>query len=448
MKTKTANPLTVISWVVLFGLASVTVPAAARALPAVERTVLPNKLVLLVFEEHSLPVVTFQLLVDAGSWKDPEDMGGLANLTANGILLGTAAQDAKAINEELDFLGTSLESMCDNDFAALGMQTLKRNLEKSFPLFMRTITQASFPEKEIAAEKKKIEGRIQSEEDEPSEVADKAFDKALFLSSPYSRPVKGSSESLSKITREAVLKFHGDYYAPNCSILAVGGDITMEEVKSLIVPELVRWAEKKVPQSTFTTTFAAATRTVKISREITQANIILGNAGMERANKDYSAFSVMNYIFGFTNFTSRLMCEVRIKNGLAYSIESEMEPRKHPGAFEITLQTKNSSASEAVSLVLHEMERIRKEPVSDSEFELAKQFLIGNFPLRYSTQKDMGRFFTLVEFFGLGLDYPEKYPSIINAVTRDDVLRVSRKYLHPENYILVVVGNLKEAGME
>ncbi len=445
---KKPNPMKSICFVLLFAALSLIMPRAARALPSVERVVLPNRLVLLVFEDHSLPIVTFQLLIDAGSRKDPGDMQGLANLTAKGLLLGTAAQNAREANEELDLLGATMEAECGKDFATLGMQTLRRNLSRSFPLFMRTFTQAAFPEKELAAEKEKIVGQIRSAEDEPSEVAEQAFDKALFLDSPYARPAKGTAESVTGIPREAVLKFYADHYAPNVSILAVGGDITMEDVKALLVPDLANWAEKKVPQQTFTPSFPTSTRTVKINRDITQANIVLGNEGMERANKDYSAFSVMNYIFGFTNFTSRLMNEVRIRKGLAYSVLSVIEPRKYTGAFEIILQTKNSSASEAVSLVLQEMERMRKEPVSNAELELAKKFLVGNFPLRYSTQKDMAKFFTLAEFFGLGLDYPQKYPSLINSVTREDVLRVAQKYLHPENYVLVIVGNLRDAGLE
>ncbi len=156
----------------------------------------------------------------------------------------------------------------------------------------------------------------------------------------------------------------------------------------------------------------------------------------------------MNYIFGGGGFASRLTEEVRNKRGLAYSVYSFFDPGKYPGSFQIELQTKNSSAREAISLSLQQMERIRKEPVSEKELEGARKYLIGSFPMRFDNQSKLANFLTQIEYYGLGLDYPEKYPSILKAITREEILRVAQTYLHPENYLLVVVGNLKEAGME
>lgn len=442
-KAAVASFLVFITLVVSGGL----FPWETQALPPVERTVLPNKLVVLFFEEHSTPVVTLQLLFDAGSWRDPPGQEGLANLTAGSILLGTEEQDARALNRELDFFGTSLASFCDKDLAALTMQSLRKNLESSFRLLMRVVTKASFPEAQFLAEKRKIAGEIKSEEDDPEKIAEQAFDRELYLSSPYGGPVKGTEATLSAISRDASVRFHRDYYVPGNAILVIGGDITMDEVKRLLVPELLKWSGGAVPKADRPTVFAGAARTVGIDKDVSQASILLGNAGMERSNKDYSAFSVMNYILGHSNFTSRLMSEIRIRRGLAYSVFSMMVPRKLPGAFEIGLQTKNASAREAISLVLGELERIRREPVSEGELELAKKALIGSFAIRYSTQKEIAKFYSLIEYFGLGLDYPERYPSLINSVTREHVLRVANKYLHPDNYVLVIVGNLKEAGI-
>jgi zinc protease len=204
----------------------------------------------------------------------------------------------------------------------------------------------------------------------------------------------------------------------------------------------------KIPEVPFITTFAKEQKTVKINRTITQANIILGHSGVSRENPDFYALTVMNYILGGGGFASRLVGEIRNKRGLAYSVASFFDPGKYPGSFQIVLQTKNSSAREAISLSLQQMELIQKEPVSEKELEGAKKYLIGSFPMRLDTQGKLANFLTQVEYYGLGLDYPEKYPSLINSVTREEVLRVARKYLHLENYILVAVANLKEAGMD
>jgi zinc protease len=156
----------------------------------------------------------------------------------------------------------------------------------------------------------------------------------------------------------------------------------------------------------------------------------------------------MNYILGGGGFSSRLVEEIRNKRGLAYSVASFFDPGKYQGSFQIVLQTKNSSAREAIDLSFREMERMRKEGVSEKELEGAKKYLIGSFPMRLNTQGKLSNFLSQVEYYGLGLDYPEKYPSLIRSVTKEDILRVAKKYLHPENTILVIVANLKEAGMD
>jgi zinc protease len=418
-----------------------------QAMPPVQRTVLPNQLVLLICEEHSLPFVTFQLLIDSGSRRDPSGEEGLAHLTAKGLLLGTSKRTVTAINEELDFMGASLTSSAGRDYATVSLRVLKKDLDKGFDLFIEVLTQPPFPEEEIRREAEKILATIQSSEDQPEEVAEREFQKNLFLTSPYGHPVEGTRESVPRLTREAVLRFYRTYYHPNNAILTIVGDITGEEVKTRLIPHLEKWPMAEIPKESFNSAFAKELKTVKTNRSITQANIILGHAGVNRENPDFYALTVMNYILGGGGFASRLVAEIRNKRGLAYSVASFFDPGKYPGSFQIVLQTKNASAREAISLALQQMERIQKEPVSEKELEGAKKYLIGSFPLRFGTQGKLANFLTQIEYFGLGLDYPEKYPSFIRSVTREEVLRVAKAYLHPNNYILVVVANLKEAGI-
>jgi len=418
------------------------------AMPPIQRTILPNRLVLLAGEEHSLPFVTLQLLIDSGSRRDPSGLGGLAYMTARGLLLGTAKRNVTTINEELDFMGASLNSSSGRDYATLSLRVLKKDLGKGLDLFMEALTQPTFPEEEIRRETEKLLAAIQSEEDQPDEVAEKAFQKELFLTSPYAHRVEGTKDSLSRLTREALLKFYRDYYHPNNSILTVVGDITTDELKTNLFPRLADWPMADIPEVPFLTTFAKGPKVTKIDRPITQANIILGHAGVSRKNPDYYALTVMNYILGGGGFSSRLVEEIRDKKGLAYSVTSFFDPGKYPGSFQIVLQTKNASAREAISLSLQEMNRMQKEGVSEKELEAAKKYLIGSFPMRLDTQGKLVNFLTQVEYYGLGLDYPEKYSSLIQSVTREEILRVARTYLHPEDTLLVIVANLKEAGME
>jgi len=418
------------------------------AMPQVRRMVLPNQLVLLVSEEHSIPLVTLRLLVEAGSRRDPPGKEGLANMTANGLLLGTSSYSVTAFNEALDFMGASLGASAERDYATLTLRTLKKDLDRGFDLFMEALTRPTFPDDEVRRQTEKTLAAIQSAEERPGHVAGKAFRSALLPGSPYGHPVKGTEESLPRITRETILQFRRTFYHPNNAILAVVGDITLDEVRTRLIPRLSQWPRAMIPDEHFTPTFARGPETIAIERHITQANIILGHQGVSRNNPDYYALSVMNYILGGGGFGSRLMEEIRVKRGLAYSVVSYFAPGKYPGLFQVIVQTRNASAQETISLIRQEMERIQTEPVSGEELEKAKKYLIGSFPFRLDTQSKLASFLTQVEYHGLGLDYPEKHASYINAVTQDDVLRVARSYLDPEHAILVVVANLKEAGLE
>lgn len=422
--------------------------APLRAMPRVHRTLLPNQLRLIVFEDHSLPIVVFRLLADAGSWRDPKGKEGLANLTAKAILLGTAQRPASAIDTELDFMGSSFEAYCGKDYAMLSMETLKSRMDKGAALLADTLLQPSFPDDELKKEIARISGEIRSSEDRPIETAEKAFSKALFRSGPYAHNVEGTVESLAAVARQDVADFHGAFYRPNNCILTVGGDITPEEVQEKIAPLLSAWSPGEIPGAPFETSFTEKGETVCIDRPVAQASIILGNPGVDRGNKDYYALLVMNHILGGGSFSSRLMEEIRVKRGLAYATASFFSAMKHEGSFQIIVQTKNATAKEAVALAVEQMQRIRKEPVSPHELETARKYLVGSFPQRFSTQKELADFLTQVEYFGLGADYPDRFPSLIKAVTREDVLRVAQTYLHPDNPVLVVVGNIKETGIE
>jgi zinc protease len=423
-------------------------PNLTLAMPPVQRIILPNHLVLLTSEDHSLPFVTVQLLIDSGSKRDPSGQEGLAYLTGRGLLLGTSKRTVNAINEELDFMGASLNASTGRDFATFNLRILKRDLDKGLDLFMEALTQPSFPEEEIRREVEKTLASIQSAEDDPGEVAQKEFQKNLFVKGPYGHPVEGTKESLPRLSREALQKFYRTYYHPNNSILTVAGDVTTEDARTKILPRLMKWQMAEIPKVPFISNFAKKQKMIKIDRSITQANIILGHQGVSRQNPDFYALTVMNYILGGGGFASRLMEEIRNKRGLAYSVASFFDAGKYPGSFQIVLQTKNASAREAISIALQQMERIRKEPVSEKELEGARKYLIGSFPLRLDTQGSIANFLAQLEYHGLGLDYPERYPSLIQSVMREDVLRVAQKYLHPENPILVVVANLKEAGLD
>jgi zinc protease len=432
---------------ILVLIAPLLTGAYCLGMPKAQEIELPNHLKLLVFEEHSIPIVTMELLVSAGSVRDPQDMEGLAHLTVNSVLLGTRFLSFDDVNNRVDFIGGNLYADCFKDSAMVGLQVLKKDLEKGIGLFTEIVVHPSFPKADVDGQKDDIIGALRAKEDEPLEVASLAFDKALFAGTPYAGPVEGTEKSVATLTIEDISKFYTAYYRPNNSVLVVGGDITLEEVKTLMVPALSEWQAGEVPEPSFRKEFAEGAVTVAIDKPVSQATIIIGCPAMERASEDYYPSQVMNQILGSGDLSSRLMAEIRIKKGLAYGVESYLAARKQLGSFRIIIQTKDASAKEATALARNELERLQREPVSEVELQGAKSFLIGNFPLKYSAQQDFARFLAQIEFYGLGSDYPERYSKLINEVTADDILRVANKYLKPEN-VLVIVADLKKAQIE
>ena len=214
----------------------VCAPGRSSRNAAVQKTVLPNGLIILHSEDRSLPFVSLELLVDGGSRRDPQGQEGLARLAADGLLLGTAGHTMAAINEELDFMGASLTASSGRDYSMLTLRVLKKDIDGGLALFREVLTEPTFPEDEIKRELEKTMAAIQSQEDQPGAVAEKEFQKALFIGNPYGHPTIGTKESLPGITREGMVNFYKAYYHPNNYILAVVGDISPQEVKTKIVP--------------------------------------------------------------------------------------------------------------------------------------------------------------------------------------------------------------------
>jgi len=417
-------------------------------LPPIQRSTLANGLVLLVSEEHSLPFMTFHLLIRSGSKDDPQGKEGVAELTASSLLLGAAGRTHAQINEELDFMGAALNSGANKDYTSVTLRVLKKDLDRAFSVFMDVVTRPTFPDDELKKDITRTLAAIRSSEDRPGVVADKAFEKALHGNGPYGHPTEGTIESVSRLTREAVKAFHAAFYHPDNAILTIVGDVDEETVKKYVIPALEKWPPKPVPDRMASAKLPDRAETIKIDKPVAQANIIVGNAGISRDNPDYYGVVVMNHILGSGSLNSRLMEDIRNRRGLVYSVSSYFEALKYAGSFQVNLQTKNSSAKQAINAVTDHIQRIRSEPVAQKELDDAKKYLIGSFPQRLSTQSRIASFFSQVEYHGLGLDYPERYASLIGSVTTDTVLKVARAYLHPDTLIVVVVGNLKEAGME
>ncbi|MGQ0693971.1 MAG: M16 family metallopeptidase [Nitrospiraceae bacterium] len=405
-----------------------------------------NGMTVLVLEQRFLPIVEIHALIKAGSAQDPPEKAGLANLVASLLDEGTTTRSSKQLAEQIDFVGGSLVVKGGEDFTTASARILKKDVDLGFTLLADILLHPTFPKQEFERVRSQILGEIASDNDDPGHVAIKAFNQLVFHNHPYRWPVNGTEETLSKVTLADVQGFYAKEYLPNQVILAIVGDITVEQATALVQTHFGAWKKGSAQTRTVKKSGVINKKTVQlIEKDLTQSTIVLGHGGISRTNPDFYAVTVMNHILGAGGFSSRLMDSIRDKQGLAYSIMSHYEARAMPGSFWVNLQTRTETTNQAISGVLAEIKAMREMPVSDQELAEAKSFLMGSFPLRLDSTAKLAHVLAQVEFFGLGFEYFSQYPRWIDRVTKEDVQRVARQYLDPQHYALVVVGNIAKA---
>jgi zinc protease len=383
--------------------------------------------------------------IKAGGLFDPPKKEGLANVTGTLLRYGTRTRTAQQIAEGMDFLGASFTTGADRDTAHLKLTVLKKDLAESLKIFQDVLLNPMFSPQELYAMVQRLKGALKSQEDEPGIVASRAFRRTVYGDYPYAFPEIGTAESLGRINTYDLTTFHRKFYRPNNAILTLVGDLTKDEAQKIVEEFFGGWQAGEVPPPPpLPSSRLTKPTVVKIDKDITQANIILGQIGLKRADPDFYAYQVMNYILGGGGFASRLMDNIRENRGLVYNVNSSFEPGLAPGPIDISLETKNASGGEAVTEVLNEIDRIRRDLVTEKELADAKSYLIGSLPMKMDSNAKRAALLGYAELYGLGLDYPWRYPEILGTITRDDILNVARKYLDTENFALVVVGRQKD----
>ena len=419
-------------------------PATANMVP--QRSVLGNGMILLTSEQRALPMVSIELLIDAGSRHDMPKQEGLANLTARLLTYGTQRRTALQISETLDFIGAGLSAGCGEDLATVSMTVLKKDLATGLELLAEILTLSTFPQEEIDRQKQSIIASIKAREENPGDIAQRRFAAALYPQSPYGRPVEGSEASVKGLEPQSLRAFYERYYRPNRTILSVVGDVSHQEIAQALNQAFRSWPRGEPATAPVAPSKVGSGETLQVNKDLTQANIILGHAGVGRENPDYYSIQVMNYILGGGGFSSRTLDSIRNERGLAYSVYSYFSAEKGHGTFELVMQTKNETALEAIRIAKAEIRRMREDLVTEEELSDAKDYLTGSFPLRFDTNRKVANFLAQVEYFQLGLDYPDRYADLIKKVTREDVQHVAQKYLKPEALITVIVANQKKIG--
>jgi len=415
-------------------------------IPKVERVKLKNGMMLFMVEDHELPLVNIRARIGTGSIFDPPDKVGLASITGQVMRTGgTKSMPGDKMDEVLEAMAASVETSIGQTSGSASMSVLKEDLDKVLPIFADVLMNPAFPDDKIQLAKIQARSVISRRNDNPSSITFREFAKLIYgADSPYARHTEYAT--IDAITRDDLVAFHQRFFHPNNVMLGIVGDFKPEEMKRKIKAAFAQWRPEKLDLPELPKVEYKFERGVFLVKkeDINQTHILMGHIGGLMNNPDYPALVVMNNILG-GSFTSRLFKNVRSRKGLAYSVFGSYGANfNYPGMFYVGCQTKSETTVQATRALLGEIRKMRDSEVTDEELALAKESYLNSFVFNYDSKGEIvGRIMTY-EYYGYPDDFLEKTRDRIEEVTKEDVLRVARKYLHPDSLKILAVGNPKK----
>jgi zinc protease len=410
---------------------------AVKIAPRVEK--LPNGLTVLLQRHGSLPVLSFDLLIPGGVLVEAKP--GLAHLTGDLLDEGAGERNSEQIAETLDFLGAVLST----DASGARAHCLAKDSDAVLDLLADVILRPRFEEAEVDKCRKSQLSEISSEEDNPSVVGRKAFLKAIYGDHPFGRLLRGDAASVGSLKREDLVAHHAKWFTPDRAVLAVAGDFDPDAMLAAVTKRFSGWKAGGAAQPALPEVKPLA-KGVRIDCPMegkSQSNVYVGNVAIRRNDPDYIPLLVLDHILGTgPGFSDRLSKDLRDEQGLAYTVygNATRSAREEPGTFTGFIACLGNDLPKALDGMLGHIRRIREEAVSDVELADAKSYVIGSQVFRYETSSQISGELVNLQYFGLGFDYPAKFPELVNAVTKEEVLRVAKKHLHPDNCAIVVSG--------
>lgn len=423
-------------------------PAAPRSvtLPKPFEKSLKNGLRVIVIERGAVPLASAQLLIKTGGEADPPELGGLANLTAALLTEGTATRSAPQIAEAIEALGGSIESggLWDASVARIGVMSSK--LDPAMAILADIVRNPAFKEEEIERQRQQLLDQLAVDMSSPGRVARFVATRLLFGSSPYGHLLTGTPETIARIKREEIVRFHSTYYRPDNALLVIGGHIKPEEGFKLAEKMFGDWAKPAAPLPAPPVakqlTTQATQRVLVIDKpDAGQAAVVLVRPGLKRTDPDYFRGIVTNSVL--SGYSGRLNQEIRIKRGLSYGARSSLDVRRDVGPFIAETQTQNATGSQVAALLLSELGRLSSEAVTEAELTPRKAVLIGNFGRSLETIAGLVTQISTLALHGLSLDEINNYIRNVQAITPGDILKFAASRLGAKEASIIIVGNAK-----
>lgn len=408
------------------------------------REVLSNGLVLLISENHKVPLISLNAYVLAGQDQNPPDKPGLAAFTARMLDEGTENYDYAAMAELLEGSGGALSIFSQRELSGINLNLKAEDLELFAEMLAEMLCRPVFPGDRLELEKEKVLNHLRSMQDDPQTVAGNLFNRVIYGGTPLQHPALGLPESVNRLTASDLRSFHSKRYSPLSTIVVLTGDVSVKAATQLIEARLGGWRPPDHGRTVLTDLRrqqSPIVQTMFVDKE--QVHILLGHLGVTRKNPDFPILQVLDVILGSgPGFTSRIPRRLRDEQGLAYTTYSDIAGSSgiYPGRFAAYICTSPENRETALHGLIGEIRELVEKGVTQEELETAQDYLTGSFVFDIQSNAMVARFLLSVELFDLGADYLRRYPDLIRNVTREDVQRVARLYLDTVNYTTVIVG--------
>jgi zinc protease len=416
------------------------VAVPARAL-TVEPVTSPGGVTAWLVEDHSLKIVSLRLTFRGGSALDPKGKEGLGNLISGLLDEGAGDLDSAAFHARLEALTASFDAQANPDMFTLSSRVQTEDLDGTVELLHLALTAPRFDPEPVARIKNEVLAEIAEVEGNPDEIADVLWRRSVFGEHPYGRSWLGSPDSIGRIEVADLRQFMAQRLARDDVIIGVVGDITPDDLKKLL-DKLFAGVPAHAAPDTVPDVTAATTNEVLLSRlPIPQSVAAFGAPGLARDDSDWYAGVLVMHILGGGGFDARLTEEVRVKRGLAYSVDFDLDPLDHAPLILGNVATRNAKVAESIEVIRDQVRRMRDDGPTDAELQAAKTYVTGSFPLDLTSSLRICWLLVTIQRDHLGIDYFDRRNSLFEAVTLDQARRVAKRILDPDKLLFLVVGD-------
>ena len=417
-------------------------PSALPTAETILRTTLPNGLTVLVRENHTSPVAVLQGALRAGAVQETPAQAGLATFVASLLTRGSARFSYDAFNAAVENIGASLIISADVHSIDVGVTSLAEDFDDLLALLADSLRHPTFPAEHIERLRQMKLVGIQEREQDTASVAARRFSETLFgREHPYGRALDGYLDSVRALQHQELRDFHARCFTPQGAVFAITGDVDAAHVLDVIHTHFGDWRANASAAPALAHPAAPGSERLHASMPgKVQSDIVIGGRSVRRADPDFYAVRVANCILGQFGMMGRLGERVREEQGLAYYSYSAAIAEQEDGLWFAAAGVNPDDVEPAIASILAEFDRLGSEPVGAAELADSQAYLTGIVPLTLETNEGVASTLLNMEWYGLGLDYLQRYPALITGVTAADVQRVAARHLHPAARIISTAG--------